>query len=381
MNSLSEWMARAMAAEGAVVEAVEPEGLDALLPPSLQNAFRCGELVRLGFGSATPDNARRVTMESDWVDILGRRIETRGRLIEVGLDIALGKPPDAGEVLRKALVFDNATYRFTGMEAARARYRTLVFQVAAVSDEKREDVIAITVNEGNAARADGLAAGLLETGAVAWGSSTAMDSDALPTRWTPERIRDVFGTAARALARERLAPFLAGMERRLGRDLDRLHAYHEDLRREALRRQAEGRGSKGAKPDPGLAAQRLTAIEREYEAKVADIRRKYGLTIELHPMQILLTTMPVHRLSFVIRRRKGERAGALDWNPLTRRVDSLGCEACGAMAPTHSVCDDRLHVICSGCLGACPGCAKCYCRACHPKGCPHCGREENERKR
>jgi len=372
MNSLSEWMARAMAAEGAVVDTVEPEGLDALLPPSLQDAFRCGELVRLGFGSMMPENARRVTLESDWVDSLGRRIETRGRRTEVGLDMSPGKAPDAAEVLRKALVFDNATYRFTEMKAVRARYRIMVFRVAAVSDEKREDVIAVTVNEGNAARADGLAAGLLDIPAATWLPFAAADQDECPGRWTPERIRDVFGAAVRALAGERLAPFLAGMERRMGRDLERLHAYHEDLRGEAVRRQTEGRGRKGAKPDTAITAQRLAAIEGEYEAKIADVRRKYGLTVELHPLQTILVSMPIHRLAFVIRRRKGERAGYLDWNPITRKLDALGCEACGALPQVHSVCDDRLHVVCSSCLGACPACAKSYCRACHPKGCPQC---------
>lgn len=373
MNSLSEWMARAMTAEGAVVEMASPELLEALLPPELQDVFRCRELIHLGFGSSTSDNVRRMTIESDWVDILGRRIETRGRRAEVEIDVSPGKPPDATEVLRKALVFDNATHRFTGMEAARARYRTVVFRVAAVSDEKREDVVAITVNEGNAARADGLVSCLLEADTVAWLPRAGADAESTKW-WAPARVREVFEPAARAMARERLSPFLAGMERRMGRDLERLHAYHEDLRKEALRRQVEGRGRKGSKPDAELTVQRLAAIEYDYDAKVADVRRKYGLVVEIHPFQTFMVSMPVHRLAFVIRRRKGEREGYLDWNPATRKLDHLGCEACGTLAPTHSVCDDRLHVVCPGCLGSCPGCGKSYCRACHSKGCLHCGK-------
>lgn len=372
MNSLADWMARALVAEGAVVETVEPEGLDALLSASLQNAFRCGEFQRLGCGASMPENARRVTLESDWVELLGRRIETRGRRAEFSLDMSVAKAPDAVEVLQKALVFDNATYRFTEMKTAVARYRTMVFRVVAVSDEKREDVVAVTVNEGNAARAEGMAAVVLEGGSAPWSVLLDGSGDDLPAPWQPDRIRDVFGPAARVLARDGLAPFLAGMERRMGRDLDRLHAYHEDLRKEALRRQTEGRGRKGAKTDANLVAQRLSAIEREYEAKVADVRRKYGLTVEIKPLQTFLVRLPVHRLFFVIRRRKGERTGYLDWNPLTRKLDTLGCEACGAVSPTHSVCDDKLHVVCSACHAACPVCGRSYCRACHPKGCHHC---------
>lgn len=374
MNTLSEWMARALVAEGAVVEPVEPDGLDALLPPPLQSAFACGELMRLGFSSVLPELARRVTLESEWVDILGRRIETRGRRAEFAVDVSRGKPPDAVEMLRKGLEFDNATHRFTGMEAAWARYRLMVYRMVAVSDEKREDVIVVATNEGNAARADGMLTALLSVDPGAWVENGPDRTAELPASWSPERIRDVFGAAARALARERLAPFIEGMERRMGRDMERLHAYHEDLRKEAVRRQTEGRGRKGVKPDAALTAQRLTAIEREYEAKVTDIRRKYGLTVELQPLQTFRVTLPVHRLSFVIRRRKGEKAGYLDWNPLTRRLDRLGCEACGALTPSHSICDDQLHAVCPACLGACSGCGKSFCRACRPKGCPYCGK-------
>jgi len=374
MNTLSEWMARALVAEGAVVEPVEPDGLDALLTPPLQAAFRCGELMRLGFSAVLPEQARRVTLESEWVDILGRRIETRGRRAELAVDVPRGKPPDAVEVLRKGLEFDNATHRCLGMEEAWAGYRVMVYRMVAVSDEKREDVIVVAANEGNAARADGLLMALMSVDPGAWVENGPDRTAALPAPWSPERIRDVFGAAARVLARERLAPFIEGMERRMGRDMERLHAYHEDLRKEAVRRQTEGRGRKGVKPDAALTVQRLTAIEREYEAKVTDIRRKYGLAVELQPLQTFRVTLPVHRLSYVIRRRKGEKAGYLDWNPLTRRLDRLGCEACGVVTPSHSICDDQLHVVCPACLGVCSGCGKSYCRACRPKGCPHCGR-------
>lgn len=380
MNNLAEWMERALVAEGSVVEPVTQECLDVLLAPSLQAPFRCGELIRMGFSSVMPEQARRVTLESDWVEILGRRIETRGRRTNISVDITLSKPPDATEVLHKALMFDNATYRFTEMKTARAAYRLIVFRMAAISDEKREDVIAITVNEGNSARSNGLAAVLLEGGSTHWNvSSEGRDVEVSPP-WTPERTRDVFGAAAKVMARERLAPFLAGMERRMGRDLERLHAYHDDMRKEAIRRQSEGRGRKGVKSIAVMGDERLAAIEREYEAKVADVRRKYRLSVDIQPIQMFLISLPVHRLSFIVRRRKGERMGFLDWNPLTRKLDSLSCEACGATAQTHSVCDANLHIVCSGCHGTCPACKKPYCRACHPKGCPQSHNDQYPRE-
>jgi hypothetical protein len=37
--------------EGALVESIEPEGLEVLAPPSVQQALGIGELARLGFGA------------------------------------------------------------------------------------------------------------------------------------------------------------------------------------------------------------------------------------------------------------------------------------------------------------------------------------------
>jgi hypothetical protein len=43
--------------EGALVETIEPEGLEVLAPPPVQNALGIGELSRLGFGPTLPPSA------------------------------------------------------------------------------------------------------------------------------------------------------------------------------------------------------------------------------------------------------------------------------------------------------------------------------------
>jgi hypothetical protein len=62
-----------------------------------------------------------------------------------------------------------------------------------------------------------------------------------------------------------LAPFMTGLHRRLVRDLDRLHAYHNDLHREAGQRAAQLTAA-----DTGHQREqmRLAAIAKEYRAKL-----------------------------------------------------------------------------------------------------------------
>ena len=51
--------------EGALVEAIDPDGLEVLAPPPVQDALGLGELARLGFGGTLPPGAQRVGMEAE----------------------------------------------------------------------------------------------------------------------------------------------------------------------------------------------------------------------------------------------------------------------------------------------------------------------------
>ncbi len=370
MSSLSDWMAGALTAEGAVVEPVDSENLNVLLPQDLRNIFHANEFIRLGFGQNLPDGVKRLTLESDWVDVLGSRLQARSRFLESHLAPGPCKLPDPEEVLAKALAFNNATYRFTKMEPGLARYRIIPLMISAVSDEKRDDIAIIGLNESNMARNDPFAVTYIEQLRTGHGSSAAIPPEWAPA-WTAEQMCKAVTQNARMAARARLNPFLASMERRLARDLDRLHSYHEELCHEASRKRTDGKGRQANAQDAAkVESMRLAAIKREYESKVADVRLKYNVSVEISILQALVVTLPIYRLGFVIRRRKGERPYHLDWNPLSRKLDTPICEACGITPDTAAICDDRLHYVCAACLSACPTCGKSYCRACHTSGCP-----------
>jgi hypothetical protein len=167
-----------------------------------------------------------------------------------------------------------------------------------------------------------------------------------------------------------LDPFLKGMRRRLGRDQDRLHAYHNDLYLEAMRRAIalpEGDALRRREQ------QRCEAIERDYRAKLDDLARQYATRVSVEWVQTLELVMPVHRFAVQIRRRKADRLIHLDWNPRARRLESPACEYTASTERPRMVCDDALHIVAASALVPCPACGRPFCRACHKARCPKCG--------
>ena len=370
MSRLQAFAADLLEREGALVEPIEPEGLEVLAPPGLQRAIGIPDLCRLGFGGTLPAGARRVGIEADWLARFAGVIGERGRWMRRVL--RPNNPPLAGveRLLEHELALPNATYRLRDIEAAWTRYLILDFRFTALSDEKREGLLKLGVNLATGAAIDDVLERLLprlETEAEEE-ASPPEDAD-LPPPWDRQRVLDRVGRALRPLVERQVAPFAASLQRRLARDQARLHDYHNRLFQDAARRLAalpEGEDRRQRE------RQRAAAIEREYHARLDDLGRKYALRVTAEWVQTLELIMPVQRLEVLIRRRKGERLVPMDWNPLARRLEPLPCEFGHATDRLRLVCDDALHIVGASGLAPCAACGKPYCRACHPRHCPKC---------
>ena len=169
------------------------------------------------------------------------------------------------------------------------------------------------------------------------------------------------------------------MRRRFERDNGRLYAYHDGLRQEAAKRlsalSAGGALTPRQEADKRRDEQRLAAIEREYESKIADLRNHYALSVTVEWVQSLDLIMPVQRFEFQIRRRKGERVITLDWNPLTRQLDQAPDEFTCSAADARLVCDEALHLVSPAGRSLLRLWWE-YCRVCDPVACPKCGHLE-----
>src|SRR5271166_4407895 len=76
---LGDFTANLLRHQGALVETIEPDGLEVLATPEVQQALGVGELVRLGFGTSLPRAATRVGLEGDWLDRFARLLGPQGR--------------------------------------------------------------------------------------------------------------------------------------------------------------------------------------------------------------------------------------------------------------------------------------------------------------
>jgi hypothetical protein len=116
---------------------------------------------RLGFGWNLPQQAQRVSFESDWLQRLGKVLGQRGRRLRRMLNYA-GPPPSLPErQAERALALHNAVFRLSRVTPAWTRYLLLTFRYAAVSDEKREGVVVLGFNLSNGSPLDDLLAPML----------------------------------------------------------------------------------------------------------------------------------------------------------------------------------------------------------------------------
>lgn len=365
---MQRFVAALLIADGALVEPLGPDGLDVLAPPSLQQALGVGEFCRFGFGTTLPEGAQRVGIESDWLTRFARVMGERGRWRRRVLNPGARKIPDAEQLLERELALENATFRLINAAPAWTRYLVLEFRFTAVSDEKREGTQRLAINLATGAMPEAMLDPL--TPWLEEGEDDALSAGAtLPADWERARVIERVRGALPWRVEAALAPFVAGLRRRLARDLDRLHAYHNDLHREASQRAAQRAAGDAGQQREQL---RLAAIAQEYRAKLADLTHKYALRVTTDWVRTQELVMPVHRLAVQIRRRKAERMMVLDWNPLNRRLESPPCEAGWSAERPRLVCN-ALHLVASAGLAPCVGCGRAYCRACEPECCPKCG--------
>ena len=369
---LCDFAARLLTYEGALVEELEPDGLEAMLPETVQQTLRAPEFVRLGCATELPPEAQRLSLESDWLERFDHLLGTDGRHLQYVVDVPLPALSSPERLVERGLILHNAVYRLVGVTPAWTRYVMLIFRYTAISNDKREGLIKLGVNLANGSAldpyVDELLSAVMSPETIRQGTVPAAAQ--LPPDWTAARWHTMLSRALPARVRTHLDTFLPGMQRRLDRDLARVHEYYTGLRQEAWQRLQKHH------TDSAREQLRLEAAEREYQAKVADLRQQYDLRVRVELSQTLELICPVQRVELTIKRRKGERSVALDWHPLTRRLDPPPCQWSYAADSARLVCDDALHLVSLAGHAACAQCDRSYCRACHPLRCPKCGHSE-----
>jgi hypothetical protein len=379
MGALRDFVSEVLEMEGSAVEAVEPDGLEVLAPGPLRTVMGWPELVRLGFGAELPAGATAVGFEGDWLDRFGALLGDRGRWAERQF-VLPGPPPrihDPARLLDHAIEFPNAVWRLQEVSAAWTRCLLLAFRYTAVSDEKREGLVWLAFNQGTGAVIDAFAPRLrsLLAADAEWQVPDPEVRRAAGPAWDASVLDGRVKPLIKHSVRNEVEPFLRTMRRRLDRDRNRIHQYHSDLHLLAQKKLAALAGSAGEKAENDRKREmlRVAAIEREYAAKLGDLRHNYALRVSVEWVQGLELFVPVQRFQVLVKRRKGEKLMRLDWHPAVRLMEPPPSDWGLGIGRSRLVCDDQLHITDPAGQSPCPSCGRAWCRACHPTACPRCG--------
>jgi len=98
-SNFRDFAARLLDYEGALVERIEPEGLEILAPATLAGDLQIPELARFGFAAELPANAERVGLESDWLERFGHLLGERGQTARVTVPFALPSQINAERIV------------------------------------------------------------------------------------------------------------------------------------------------------------------------------------------------------------------------------------------------------------------------------------------
>jgi hypothetical protein len=368
------FVAQILEHEGALVEPIEPEGLEVLLPLQLQETLRAKEMMRFGFSNELPRGAERLSLESDWLERFGNVLDKRGRDVRFILDVPSYSLTDPERIIERGLTLQNAVYRLSKTQTAWTRYAVFLFHYTAISDEKREGIVPLCINLATKSTIDifvqDFVAAIINEESKP--EKFVPPDTKLPDDWDEKRLKKFVSRALPSRVQSHLTQFLQGTQRRIGRDLARLYDYYSSLRNEAWTRM-----QKGVK-DSAREQLRIEAAARDYESKVVDLKQKYALNVEVELNQKFELIMPVQRIYLLVKRRKAERKIALDWNPLARKLEPPMCEWSFSPTTIRVVCDDALHITIPEAQAPCRECGKEFCRLCNSTKCPKCQHPTNE---
>lgn len=360
-SSLGDFTARLLTESGAVLEP-RGDGLEVLLPADVAVVLEIPEHANLSFSGDSREGIS-VAYDSELLKNMARLMGDGGRFSTVSLAPPSVRLEKLEERLEKKVVFHNAVFHVERKEEKRISYLLGYSKYSALSDDRQEGILACLINELN------LSAQKTTSETLDLIDICAEEPVGKAERESSERVLTAFWHAQEKIVKEELSDFLLSVERRMNRDIRRVHDYYQTLIHE--HRQWQERKAAAAEEKEKTVG-KIEAIERELKGKIQDLIGKFSLELQIEPISFIRieTMSPTWWLS--VKRRKEARPFPLTYNPILKSLDPLPCEACFYPAKGHYVCDDRLHIVCRQCFAPCLRCGKIYCGACHPKGCPRC---------
>jgi hypothetical protein len=135
------------------------------------------------------------------------------------------------------------------------------------------------------------------------------------------------------------------------RQIARMNRYYADLLRE-LQEQMQRVTDRG--DDPGKFAGRREALEREEKVRVAELRQKSTLHVQVRLLNVLVIQQAKLLIQATVRTNQGNvEPLELVWDPLTEALEASPCQQC--QRPTFTFVRTRLgRLACRDCVLSMP---------------------------
>ena len=370
---LPEVLADILTLEGALLERTEDGCLEFVVPPSLSETLGIPEHGKLSFAYHPFDESViRASYESELFRSVDRLFSGRGKMAKAVYSSQLQNIEKVSKWVSEKIALSNASFRLQKVDNQRIAYALIFFKYVALSDEKREGVFSLLINEQN------LSTFSLNANLTAFWEDLKEPEEILTRSEGISKALQAGFSAASLMVKEEFEPFIKSLGRRLNRDIKRVSEYYETLKVEIQKAFEKkvflGRGTPEEQNEEGnkILSEKLDAVEGEKSWKIQDLISKYALNVRIEPVCIIDIETESLVFWLEIKRRLSSRTFPLSYNPFLKKVDSLPCESCFYPRGTYYICDEKLHILCATCFRKCPNCGRNYCSACHPKGCPRC---------
>ena len=208
----------------------------------------------------------------------------------------------------------------------------LTSSTTAVSDEKKEGMIATIINENTLTPIPAFALELH----LAQANLGALEDD--PANHSFEVVYQSACRTVQPIIQNKLTDFCRSLNRRLQRDVNRLTEYYDNLIAE-IRLKIERRHLEGKEREDEEA--RIRATELELKNKISDQREKYALKISVEPVNVLRFFLPVKIVDFEARFSKSTREISFVWNPLLKDFEPVLCEGCHTGLNSFWLCEKK----------------------------------------
>jgi hypothetical protein len=313
--ALTTFTANLIERYGGVVEERDGKVLS-LLPADLagllelpEEAVIGGEEAPLIYGSPIVDRIIRIA--TDDVPVVYARAEVQ-YLKQAGFDT----------VLAKELQLAGVRSTIASRAETVANYLILVCHYVARSDERKEGLVQVAINERTCAHVLGMETLWRDFQVEPYPQGHIPPQfDSSPDKGLHQALQ-----VAREVSATELQAFIEGMRRRLHRDVRSTREYYAALRHEMEAALARPNLSENLREKRLL---KIESLPEELNAKIRDLEHKYSVTVEVTGRAVLRLLVPVVQLMMRLSYKKLKGTLSMIWNPITQRFDPCVCTQCG----------------------------------------------------